>query len=151
EAWGHRLRALALRRLGRRRAARAAAAEAVRLAPGSAESWNVLSMAELGLPHPRRVGAAARAARKALEVAPESSAGHGAMAGVALNRGSPREAEAHCRAMLAADPDDAYAMNLLGVALKRQLKRRSALVAFAAATELDPGNATARDNLDREL
>jgi len=148
ESWGHQLRALALRRLGRRRAAVAAASEAVRLDASSAEAWNVLSWAELGALHPRRARAAAR---RALELAPAATSGHHAMARVALDWGSPGEAERHCRAILAVDPGDADAMNLLGMALRRRLRPRAAIAAFAAAAELDPGNEAARHNLTQNL
>jgi tetratricopeptide (TPR) repeat protein len=144
--WAHRLRALALLALKRRRQAVAAAREAVRLAPDQPMGYIVLVDTELASRHYRAAEAAAQRAR---ELAPDQVGGHNALGVVSLRKGRPREAETHFRAALAIDPKNAPARNNLGVAVLRQGHRRQAIQHFAEASRLDPRHDKARRNATR--
>src|SRR3954447_7656496 len=112
--WAHRLRALALIRLGRAREGVEAARIAVGLAPRSHFGYVVLIEAELAT---RDLVAAQRSAAMALEIAPNRSDTHNAAGNVALRTLRPHEAEERFRTALSIDPENARAMNNLGVAL----------------------------------
>lgn len=141
--WPHRLRALALIRLKHGPEALSAARQAVAVSPGVPEAYLVLTDAHLGL---GRIGDAREAAEKARELAPERTGGHVALSMVELRARHWTRAEAHARAALAIDPENASALNNLGVALRGLGRRREAVHYLGAASRLDPRDPLYRRN-----
>jgi uncharacterized protein (TIGR02466 family) len=68
-----------------------------------------------------------------------------------LQAGRPREAEIACRALLAARPSDAIALNLLGIALRQTDRPDESEVALRRAVEFSGGNPEFRANLAQLL
>jgi tetratricopeptide (TPR) repeat protein len=155
-AWAHRLRALALLRLRRARAALASAREAARLEPQGRESLAVLVQALLAR---RRKDEAMHVAGQLVALAPASPDVHHVLGRVYLKTRNAKEAEAAYRRVLELNPNDAVALNNLGVALRRQAARsfrpssrrlqREGLRQFAYAAETNPQEAVARRNVFR--
>ena len=142
--WGHRLRATLLGQLGRRKEAVEAARTAVSLAPDLPHTW--VTLADLLSEFPRGRKEAQQAAERARSLAPYETLGHIALSVVAIRRQRWRDAEEHSRAALAIDPEDADALNNLGVALLNQGKKKEAVHYFASSSQLDPRDPTARNN-----
>jgi tetratricopeptide (TPR) repeat protein len=141
--WAHRLRAVALLRLGHKREALDAALGAVRLAPDRPNGYLVLTDAELANRH---LGRAQRAAERARDLAPESWEGHNAVGRVALRRRDAKRASEHFRLALQRNPESAVAMNNLGVALRAMGRRRESVYYFGEASKLDPHFSLPRRN-----
>lgn len=142
QEWLHRLRSLALRELGRLDDALKSADEAVRLAPnlGFAHYTRALALARM-----KRIDEARASNIKALELDANNADIHRDLGDLYLDA-EPKVAEKHYRASLALDPNDAYALNNLGVSLKRQRRAKEALIAFKAAMLLDPTMGAAKRN-----
>lgn len=137
--WGQRLRSVALSSAGRFKQARAAAWEAVRLAPDEPLAYN--NAASLELAPGGDTARAAHAAARALELAPDEVTGHLAVANVELFRKRWRRAEQHLRAALAVDPTDTEALGGLATALRAQGRRVEAVEVFAAVGRAAPAAA----------
>lgn len=68
-----------------------------------------------------------------------------------LQAGRPGEAEIACRAVLAARPSDAFALNLLGIALRHTDRPDESEIALRRAVEFSGGNPEFRTNLAQLL
>lgn len=146
QPWAHRLRAIALGRLGRTREAREAAEEGVRLWPEAPEGLIVLSAA---LQDDGDETGALAAAHHAVRVAP-ASAGAAEQLGTILFRHERwREAEIALERSLALDPESASAHNNLAVARLRQGRRGEALEGLERAARTDPSLRVVHKNLER--
>jgi tetratricopeptide (TPR) repeat protein len=141
--WLHRIRALALFHAGRHAEARAAAETAIGLEPRSAGAHHLRSMSLLALGD---VAEAQAAAEEAVSLAPDSPELLAQLGNTCL-RDSPAEAEAHFRASLALDPEQAWVLNNLGVALRRAGRADEASRALEASVLLDPEQDLAKKNL----
>lgn len=146
-AW--RLRALVLVKLHRHQEAVAAAAEAVRLAPGSWATHSMyahtLSYVPGGLPH------AYTAAVHSTTLAPQQPEAHFRVGIVAHESGHRGIAERAYRTALSLDPQHALARNNLGVLKlhgRRPGRAFTAAEDFAASLAADPQSATARRNVE---
>lgn len=144
--WAHRLRSLALRRLQRRRPALDAALEAVRLDPSDYRNHLTLADAEVANHHWKQAEAAAD---RAVALAPEASEGYNAQGLVALYLNHLDEAAAKFRLALARNPQNAQALNNLGVTLLRHGQRNQAIHYFAEASRIDPRFTLPRRNAVR--
>ncbi len=132
--WLHRACAAALVDAGRSCEAIAAADESLALAPGDPAGHYLRSLALRGL---RRLEEARAAAMVAVELGPENADFRTHLGDVWLDADAAR-AEAHYRAALALDPERAWTLNNLGVALLRQGKKADASLAFRSAILVDP-------------
>jgi tetratricopeptide (TPR) repeat protein len=141
--WLHRILGLALLQAGRHREARAAAEAAVALEPRSAGAHHVRSVSLLAL---GKVAEARAAAEEAVSLAPESPELLAQLGNTWL-RESPVQAEAHFRASLAIDPEQAWVLNNLGVALQRVGRAAEATEALKASIHLDPERDLSKKNL----
>jgi len=140
--WLHRLRSLSLREQGKLIDALRSADESVRLAPnlGYAHYTRALALARM-----KRVEEARASNRRAVELDPRNADFRRDLGDLFLDK-EPKTAEAHYRASLALEPNDAFALNNLGVALKRQGRSREAVIAFKSAMLLDPTLGAAKRN-----
>jgi tetratricopeptide (TPR) repeat protein len=143
--WGHRLRALCLISLRRKKESIAAAKEAVRVGPNEINA--LLTLADLyhQLDYFHEMG---EVSQTMLKIAPGSSAVHNT-AGIAhLNIGNLTSAEKHFREALRLDPSSAGARNNLGlVELRRDGGTAEAIAHFEAALRLDPAGDYAIENI----
>jgi tetratricopeptide (TPR) repeat protein len=140
--WLHRLRSLSLREQGQLVEALKSADESVRLAPnlGYAHYTRALALARM-----KRIEEARASNRRAVELDPRNADFRRDLGDLFLDK-EPKTAEKHYRASLALDPTDPFALNNLGVALKRQGRAREAVVAFKSAMILDPTLGAAKRN-----
>jgi Flp pilus assembly protein TadD len=143
---GYKLLSWILHGAGARVRARRAARRAVELAPEDHEAWYALCVTEIQLwMVPTR--AARRAADQAARLKPDSLLGLRAFSLIAQRAGQWRELERHARRILEMRPDDAGALNDLGLA---RLKRRRPVEAadlFIRSAREDPSQQSARSNL----
>jgi Flp pilus assembly protein TadD len=144
--WPHRLRAIALIQLGRKREALPAALEATRLAPEEATTHIVLASA---LQATGDEAGAVAAARHAVELDPEDADTHSTLGEVLFEQGRNAEAIGAYEAALAIDPEDAGTINNLAVARLRSYDRAGTGEQFEAAAMLDPRLGVARHNILR--
>jgi Flp pilus assembly protein TadD len=142
--WGHRLRSVALLRLGKKSDALEAAEEAVRLAPHLPETFYDLADAQIAN---QRLREARETALRAREVAPESSESHEILSRVEMAHKSWGEAEKHLRKALSLNPTSYWALNSLGICLLEQDQEREALEMFRQAARANPAGKAARNNL----
>ncbi|HVO30670.1 MAG TPA: tetratricopeptide repeat protein, partial [bacterium] len=120
----------------------AAAEEAIRLAPvqGYAHYTRALALARL-----KRIPEARASCERAVSLDPNNADFRRDLGDLYLD-GEPKTAETHYRASLALDASDAYALNNLGVSLKRQGRAKEAVLAFKSAMLLDPTLGAAKRN-----
>jgi hypothetical protein len=92
---------------------------------------------------------AADAFRWAVRLAPAKASYHACLAQAILQTGRRlKEAEEHCRMAIGLDPSNAAYYVTLGLVYKRGKVADRAVEVFRKALRLDPGNATARRELD---
>jgi tetratricopeptide (TPR) repeat protein len=118
----------------------------VRLNPSDYRNHLTLADAEMAN---HRWRDAQAAADRAVTLAPDASEGYNAQGLVALSLNRLDEAAAKFRLALARDPQNAQAMNNLGVALLRAGRRNQAIHYFAEASRIDPRFTTPRRNAVR--
>ena len=87
------------------------------------------------------------AGQRALQIDPAFVAALLNLASLRTNAGEPKAGEEIYRRALALAPRSYEAYNGLGIALARQGRTREAAEAFEKAIAIDPGLATARENL----
>jgi Flp pilus assembly protein TadD len=141
--WGHRLRAIILRQLGRDRDALASAQEAVRLAPEEPMAIETLVYAQLAC---NQTGLARESALFWLELAPDDADCRDALGRIALADRQPKAAEDHFRDAISLNPASARIMSNLGVALENQQRKNEALGCYDRAAKMDPAFDLARKN-----
>jgi tetratricopeptide (TPR) repeat protein len=93
-----------------------------------------------------KIAEARAAAEEAVSLAPESPELLAQLGNTWL-RESPAQAEAHFRASLAVDPEQAWVLNNLGVALRRAGRAADATEALKASILLDPERDHSKKNL----
>lgn len=140
----HRLRACALRALGRDREAVEPAREAVKLAPEWPAAHTELAAALLAS---GRHDEARDAAERARALEPDSSDGHFWLGRVALEAGDTRAAEGHLDAALALEPQSSTVLNELGRVYDREGNWQRALRYYERAVRADPRDDVGRQNL----
>ena len=135
-----------LLKLGKKKQARAAVEEAVRLDPENLEAAGALVdvLFDLG-----RLKDAEEAAQRMQRLAPDSAAPCRGLAHVALQRRRYADAESWARRALALDPAEAGSHHVLALALGKQRRHPEAIVAFRDALTADPTHGEARTNLAR--
>jgi len=140
--WLLRLRATALFHQGDAKGALAGAEAALAVLPASAlaHSLRGKSLGKL-----KREKEALAALEKSIELAPQTAHLHRDL-GDLLLRKEPKLAEARYRAALELTPNDAVALNNLGVALQRQKRHEEAAHQFRAAILADPTMKVAKTN-----
>ena len=148
EEWGHRLRAIALTRLGRPHEAVESARAAVRLAPEWSMTHATLARAWLAAGNH---DGAEYAARRAVELDPDDADTRASLADVlAERRETLPEALAQYRMALAIDPENTVVLNNLAIArLSAHENDRGATRHFEQVLMLDPTDQVARRNLLR--
>jgi tetratricopeptide (TPR) repeat protein len=144
--WCHRLRSIALRKLGQPREAVAAAQQAVVLGPLVAPAHQTLSHAYREAKQGRP---AWDAAMHAVRIAPNSPESHEAAGLAALQLGWTEQAEHAFRTQLGIDPTSTYARNNLGVTLERAGRRDEAMELYREAAKLEPREPMFRRNVGR--
>lgn len=82
-----------------------------------------------------------------LKLDPESESGHFQAGSINLTLENYTKAEEHYRFLLQCDPNDAYAMNNLAIALKGQKKTLASIELYADALKADSQNDIAQQNL----
>jgi protein O-mannosyl-transferase len=87
--------------------------------------------------------------RRAVQLAPEQLAYRHGLAAALLLSGDPDSAEGQLRAIVAGDPRNADAYNLLGVVFEKRGDRAAAIAAFEQALQIDPRHPGAAANLQR--
>ena len=142
--WPHRLRSIALRRLGRNREAVDAAMQSARLAPQEPYARHTLAEAFLATKHHDQAYAEAYAS---VGLDPMNADMHDLLGRCMIRKHMYREAEASFRYALQLDPNNAAAHNNLGVVLSGTGRRVEAVKEFNEAARLDPSFETARQNL----
>jgi tetratricopeptide (TPR) repeat protein len=142
--WPHRLRCLALLKLGKKSDALRAAEEAVRLAPQLWESFYCLTHAQIAN---QTLSQARQSALRAREISPESHETHELLGEVEIKHKSWSEAETHFRTALSLHPTSYKALNDLGVCLLEQNREREAMEMFWQAVRVNPVGSYARINL----
>ncbi len=145
--WGHRLRSMALRGLGRHMEAVAAATTAVRLAPLVWQPYINLAEALLKFPDPARRKLAYEAARESVRLAPNVPSTHVTLGRVYASIGERAAALASYERALAIDPTDATAhtnLAILDLNRGRLTKAGQNLRAVAAS---NPGVSTYANNV----
>jgi tetratricopeptide (TPR) repeat protein len=113
--WGHRLRSMALRNLGRHEEAVAAAMTAVHAAPQIWQPYINLTEALLKFPDPERRKLAYEAASRAVQLAPDSSSTHVTLGRLYASIGEREAALACYERALAISPSDATAHTNLAI------------------------------------
>jgi tetratricopeptide (TPR) repeat protein len=143
--WAHRMCSIVLDGMGQHDEALRAAAEAVRLDP---YDWlNHAQYATAAIDVRGRLGDALDAARRSVELAPNAPHAHFVLGLVAHRRNEVAVAQAAYRRVLQLQPDHAQAINNLAV-LDGLHRTVSASRGFATALQIDPQNATVRQNID---
>lgn len=146
--WPHRLMAVAYRGQGKkfRKQERAAAEQAVKLAPEYAEGHYTLAES---LRHDRRTRHRAFAeAERAVALSPEDDTAHLTLGNVHLSDGNVVAAEQAYRSALAIDPESPSARTNLALALRRQGRQEDAMPVLRKNVVENPGD---RSNLDALL
>ena len=146
--WGHRLRAFALLRLGRHKAARYAAEQAVRLAPLARETLCVLAEVEIAGGMTTFAG---ETCGMLLEVAPEWEETHDLLGRVALAEQRYADAEASFLRALAIRSDYWQSLNNLALSLRAQGRHKEAVERLHQAVRLAPAAALVQENLATSL
>lgn len=146
DEWAHRIHSVALGELGRHVDALAAAAEAVRLAPGTAATHQRLADALLHVPG--RADEARAAAERAVALAPHAPGAHVAVGVAAGRQGRVREErDAYLRA-LELDPTYSTALSNLAALYADRGRLGGASRYVTAALRHDPHHRWALANLD---
>ena len=140
-AWGHRLRCLALRQKGDKREALAEARRAVAADPSVSRGYHVLILC---LRDVFRVAEAQEAGELLRELAPDQAETYQTLAEISLDAGEWTDAEENARRAIALDPEDFRAFRLLGQSLSPQNRSREALDAYYEASRLAPAKETLR-------
>ena len=152
QEWPHRLRAVHLGTLKRKKEALAAAREAIRLDPDS--RYCLVVLFEALVRRGDRRGAAEVAARLRA-IYPDYAEAHNALGRVAMMKRRWKEAESHFREALRLLPNEPIYQSNLALAMERQGRRKDALGMFKQAVRTDPNNPHARQQLrsavDRQL
>lgn len=115
--------------------------------PDEAEAWFLSGLASA---QARDIASARSAMSEAFRLAPQPKPSWNlAFANVLLDAGDAIEAEGHARTATAAPELKAAALNVLGLALRKQGRVEGALEAFRAALQAQPGYRFAAANLAR--
>lgn len=137
-----------LRHLGRLDEARDAAEEAVRLAPGSADAYNILGIIHRQQGKPEL---AIEAYHKSIELDPDDSAVRANLGNVLLEKGLLEKAVAAYRDALRIDPLDVRARHNLAMALSEAGREEEAIGEFHGLLEAEPREADSHAMLAQTL
>lgn len=148
EEWPHRLRALALAQVGRKKDAVRAAREAAQLDPDEPRALQTLGKLLLTT---GKTAEAEEVGTSLRERAPSWSGSHQLLGLVSMHRKQWGQAETHIRRALEIDPLSTTDLNNLAVVLDRQGKKKEAIERFHDAARLAPTDKLVQRNLKRTV